>query len=380
MQETFDIFKSSPIVRTEGIKYAGSKLKLLPAILDIINSVESKNILDGFSGTTRVSQALAQSGYQVTANDISDWSECFSVCYLMGSTNPNEYKDLIEHLNNVPGTPGWFTSNYGGDTNGGSAISPHDGLKKVWQNHNTEKLDGIRAEIDNLNLNPIEKSVALTSLILALDKVDSTLGHQVSYLKEWSSRSYNKVNLKPPRIIRVEGLEHNVVKSDLIESAYKIGSFDLAYLDPPYGSNNEKMPASRVRYQSYYHLWKTIILNDEPELFGKANRRQDSSDSVQINKFEDFRINKKTGKYLALEAIECVVSRIQAKYILLSYSNNGRATSENLRDMLSSYGAIQNTVEVDHKRNVMHSMRWTNDWVKDKENINKELLILLKKN
>ena len=55
---------------TEGIKYAGSKLKLLPHILQLVKKVNPKTILDGFSGTTRVSQALAKRGYRVLCNDI----------------------------------------------------------------------------------------------------------------------------------------------------------------------------------------------------------------------------------------------------------------------------------------------------------------------
>ncbi|MEK9194850.1 MAG: DNA adenine methylase, partial [Patescibacteria group bacterium] len=58
--------------RTEGIKYAGSKLKILPYIIDILSELNGvKKVLDGFSGTTRVSQALAQLGYEVTSSDIS---------------------------------------------------------------------------------------------------------------------------------------------------------------------------------------------------------------------------------------------------------------------------------------------------------------------
>ncbi|GEM_PF-7023983 len=49
--------------QTEGIKYAGSKLKILPYIVDILgNSKGIRNVLDGFSGTTRVSQAFAKLG------------------------------------------------------------------------------------------------------------------------------------------------------------------------------------------------------------------------------------------------------------------------------------------------------------------------------
>ena len=161
---------------TESIKYAGSKLKLLPYILEIINTVKPQTILDGFSGTTRVAQALAQSNYQVIANDHAVWSEILGRCYLQGrKSGAKYYEELISDLNNVKPFAGWFTRNYGGAANNGSARQP-DGLKKPWQNHNTRKLDGIRAEIENLKLSKVDRAVALTSLMLALDKVDNSLG------------------------------------------------------------------------------------------------------------------------------------------------------------------------------------------------------------
>jgi enterochelin esterase-like enzyme len=52
---------------------------------------------------------------------------------------------LIDHLNAVPPRDGWFTENYAGLPNGGSAVQA-DGLKKPWQIHNTRKLDGIRGD------------------------------------------------------------------------------------------------------------------------------------------------------------------------------------------------------------------------------------------
>ncbi|MBP6673473.1 MAG: hypothetical protein KA247_10005, partial [Bacteroidetes bacterium] len=47
------------IPETEGIKYAGSKLKILPSIVEIISPLKISNVLDGFSGSTRVSQLFA---------------------------------------------------------------------------------------------------------------------------------------------------------------------------------------------------------------------------------------------------------------------------------------------------------------------------------
>ena len=109
----------APAPRTEGIKYAGSKLKLLPHILRLIKKTGAKTVLDGFSGTTRVSKALAKSGYHVFANDIAVWSRVFGECYLLANKTPSEYLPLIKHLNAAPPVCGWFTENYGGDANGG---------------------------------------------------------------------------------------------------------------------------------------------------------------------------------------------------------------------------------------------------------------------
>jgi adenine-specific DNA-methyltransferase len=360
---------------TEGVKYAGSKLKLLPYILRLIKKVDAKTILDGFSGTTRVSQALAKSGYQVLANDIAVWSEVFGACYLLNKKTRAEYQDLIEHLNAVKPIDGWFTEHYGGQPNGGCAIQA-DGLKKPWQVHNTRKLDAIREEIDRLSLPPIDKAVAITSLILALDGVDSTLGHYVSYLQDWSPRSYNELLLKVPNVF-VTDKEHQVFRRDIFDLAKDI-SADLAYFDPPYGSNNEKMPPSRVRYASYYHLWTTICLNDKPKLFGKAKRRKDTSDVVAGSVFEEFR-RSSNGRFMAMEAIERLIKSINARWILLSYSSGGRATAQELNEVLSGCGTILDFIEVDYKKNVMAEMKWTNEWIRNSEQPHREFLFLIEK-
>jgi adenine-specific DNA-methyltransferase len=365
----------SEVPPTEGVKYAGSKLKLLSYILQMIKKVDAKVILDGFSGTTRVSQALAKSGYQVLSNDVAVWSEVFGTCYLLNKKLPYEYKELIEHLNSVKPVDGWFTENYGGLPNGGCAIGS-DGLKKPWQVHNARKLDAIREEIDRLSLSTVDKAVALTSLILALDKVDSTLGHFVSYLQDWSPRSYNELVLKVPDVFAADK-EHKVFRKDIFDLLPNV-SADLAYFDPPYGSNNEKMPPSRVRYASYYHLWTTICLNDRPKLFGKAKRREDTSDTLSGSVFEEFRTGN-NGKFIALEAIERLLKSTNARWILLSYSSGGRATSEELNDVLSNSGTILDFVEVDYKKNVMAEMKWTNEWIRDSQQPHREFLFLIEK-
>ena len=351
-------------ITTEGIKYAGSKLKLVPHILRLAQKVEPQTVFDGFSGTTRVSQALAQTGYRVIANDIAVWSRVFAECYLLSPYSREHYTNLIDHLNSLPGRAGWFTEHYG----------TSDGLKKPWQRHNTLKLDAIREEIEQLNNH--EKAVALTSLIRAMDEVDSTIGHYASYLSEWSPRSYREMRLRLPRIIRTTN-EHVVQQSDIFDIVERIDA-DLAYYDPPYGSNNDKMPPSRVRYASYYHLWTSICLFDNPPLFGKAKRRADSSDTLSASVFEDFRRNE-AGRFIVVEAIERLLKQTKTKHIILSYSSGGRATAEELNDVIRSSGKLLEVVEIDYQRNVMGGMRWTNEWVRDADDTNREFLFLIER-
>ena len=360
---------------TEGVKYAGSKLKLLSYILQLARRVKPQIVFDGFAGTTRVSQAFAQIGYKVISNDIAVWSKIFGLCYLKNRKSNEFYQEIINHLNALPEKDGWFTENYGGVSGGKNSLET-DGFKKPWQIHNTRKLDAIREEIDDLNLEEVEKAVVLTSLILALDKVDSTLGHFSSYLNEWSPRSFNIMNLKVPRLFESEK-EHEIFNGNIFKTIEKVEA-DLAYFDPPYGSNNEKMPTSRVRYAAYYHLWTSVVLNDQPEVFGKVKRRTDTSDTLVNSVFEEFR-RSDSGRFAAVEAIEKLIIETNARHIILSYNSGGRATADELYEILSKAGKMIDFVKVDYKRNVMATMRWTNEWTRETEKENQELLFLIEK-
>lgn len=365
-----------PNIETEGIKYTGSKAKIVPYILALIEPLNVHTILDGFSGTTRVSQAFNQAGYRVFCNDIAVWSKVFSECYLLNKKNANYYQPMIDHLNNLPGKEGWFTKHYGGYPNNGESVQK-DKKKKIWQIHNTKKLDVIREEIDKISKNQIEKSVLLTSLIFALDKVDSTIGHQVSYLRKWAKRSYKTMQLEVPKI-SLNDKDHQVFKEDIFDllSKLKKNEVDLAYYDPPYGSSNEKMPPSRVRYASYYHLWTTVCLNDQPEVRGAANRRTDVGDENSTSVFEDFRRDE-NGKYAVINAIERLIRNTKSKYIILSYSNKGRATLDEIISMLQDMGMPYKIAEINHKAHVMKSMKWTNEWADNSYKQTKEYLFLI---
>ena len=124
----------------------------------------------------------------------------------------------------------------------------------------------------------------------------------------------------------------------------------------------------------------TICLNDKPKLVGVANRREDVGDTISGSIFEEFRKNE-DGQYLVIEAIERLIKNTPAKYVVLSYNNNGRATLHAIKEILKNLKKKVSIIEMDYKKNVMATItRTTNEWINETNGINKEYLFIIHKN
>ena len=355
--------QNTPTAQT--IKYMGSKRKIAPYILRMIEDTGAKTVFDGFSGSTYVSQYMANSGYTVHSSDIAIWSKVLGQCFLMSGKPNSVYENKINHLNSIEPFAGWFTEHYGGDAEKVMG-------KKPWQLANTMKLDAIRNEIDVMSDDDDEKNVLLTSLMLALDKVDNTLGHYAAYLGKWSPRSSKPMVLELPEFALNRGT-HKISTGDIFDTVLS-NTCEVAYFDPPYGSNNELMPPSRVRYNAYYHLWKTVCLNDKPEIFGVNGRREDSRD-VSSSIFEEYRQDA-DGNFLAIKAIDKLIKLAPNEIIIFSYSSGGRATKEQLLNIFNENSKSVEILEITHNHNVMKNMSSTKEFLRDQSG-HKEFLIKL---
>ena len=359
---------------TEGIRYTGSKREIIPRILSMVSNhcVNVSTVLDACAGTTRVPQAFRKSGYSVTANDLSSYSKVFAQCYLLNQQPSEYYQDWIDILNSLQGKSGWFTTHYGGRVTGsvdGNAIQS-DGRKRPWQTHNTQKLDAILEHIPRLTSDPIEQSVLLTSTMLAMDKVDNTMGHQVAYLKKWSKRSFDQIHLNVPLLIP-DGKPCFTSQKSIFDVTEP---YDLVYLDPPYGTNNQKTKTTRVRYRSYYHLWTTICQNDQPTLHGAALRRHDaSSDTLPggISVFEH------TDHQVVYDATRRLIDGLNCRYVLFSYANKAKLSESDLRQIFEPYKIVMFST-FDHKEHAMKKSTINKAWLGDQSK-NQEFLILIEK-
>lgn len=315
------------------IKYIGSKRTLVPRIVDLVSSLDGvQHVCDLFTGTTRVAQGLKSAGYLVHANDVATYSEALGRCYVETDASAIDHEHLgalVEHLNNVPGSPGYVTQTFCREA-------------RYFQPANGERIDAVRAEIDRLNLGEPLRSIALTSLLEAADRVDSTTGVQMAYLKQWSPRSFNPLELRVPELLPGSG---TMTRSDACVLGPTLRDVDLVYLDPPYNQHS---------YFGNYHVWETIVRGDEPEAYGVARKRTDCRDEANKSPFNS--------KRAVRDAFTDLVARIPAPHVMVSFNDEGFLSPEDIVSALEARDHEIAVVAVDSKRYVgaqigIHNLR-----------------------
>jgi adenine-specific DNA-methyltransferase len=277
--------------------------------------------LDLFTGTTRVAQAFKRKGLIVSAVDLASYSEVFARTWISldgGKANQQELTSALADLNSTPGNAGYFTKTFCQDA-------------RFFQPKNGEKIDAIRNRIEAEFKDSWMYHPLLTSLILASDRVDSTTGLQMAFLKSWAPRSFKDLDLRDPELIAGEGFAY---RGDALELAATLPPVDLAYLDPPYNQH---------RYFANYHIWETLVRWDAPEAYGIANKRIDVRDPATKSAFNSKREIR--------ESIEKLLKDVQAETLILSYNNESWLTKDDLIAMCEPRGRVE-LIEVDFKRYV----------------------------
>jgi adenine-specific DNA-methyltransferase len=303
------------------IKYLGSKRRLVPVLGELLSRSGATTALDLFTGTTRVAQEFKRRGARVAAVDTARYSEIFARCHIATDQADVDQDDLAEalrYLGALPGRPGYFTETF-------------CERARYFQPFNGARVDAIRdaleAEFKEHPLFP----VLLTSLIYAADRVDSTTGVQMAYLKDWSPRSYKALELRPPELLPGAG---SAWRADAARAIARLETVDLAYLDPPYNQH---------RYFTNYHVWETLVAWDAPDHYGIACKRADCRDPSTASPFNAARQRAATLRH--------VVAEVRAELLVLSYNNESWVTLEELVEMCSGRGAVR-VLAFDSKRYV----------------------------
>ena len=292
------------------IKYLGSKRNLVPALGTIAQAAQAKTALDLFSGTTRVAQEFKRRGIFNTATDLASYSYQLARTYIETDSDLVDYDSLQQHLTTMSalkGKEGYFTETFCRQA-------------RFFQPANGMRIDACRDYLMDLEDSPLFP-ILLTSLIEAADRVDSTTGVQMAYLKQWAARSYNPLELRIPQLLSGKG---QALQGDALKLVNQVAPVDLAYLDPPYNQH---------RYFTNYHIWETLVRWDAPQTYGVACQRIDARGDEPRSVFNS--------KRTMATSFFSLLSQVKAKTLVVSYNDEAWINEDEMISAIKEAGFAQ---------------------------------------
>lgn len=313
------------------MRYLGSKIKLLDQIQDVIdkNHIEGESFADLFAGTGCVGDYF-KGKYKIISNDFLYYSFVFNKAKLMNVGVPSFDKffkkynvGVFEWLNSrkyIPNDNFFVYNNY----------TPVGG-RMFFTERNGIKIDGIRKDIEKIyadkELEENEYYFLIASLLESVTKVSNTSGTYEAFFKFWDSRAEKEFILEPLEIKEVAAIyENEILNRDANELIREI-SGDIAYIDTPY---------TVTQYISAYHMLETIAKDDAPTIMGVGGKRgRGDKNSLYAQRTKAKRI------------FEDLFRQIKFKHILVSYSNQGLVSLDELVELARTF-SVNGEVIVKH--------------------------------
>ncbi len=331
------------------MRYIGSKLNLLSQIEGVVDNLGVRKgvFCDLFAGTVCVAAHFKRKGFQIISNDFLELSYAFQRALIANNAEP-EFASIVETLGDVqddslftnlspchkvvawlnclPGKRGFIFHNYCPSGN-------NEYGRQYLSDSNGQKIDAIRQQIqqwrDAGEITENEFYLLLLPLLEATSKVANISGTYGAYLKHWDPRTYKDLPMVPAEIIRSD-VRHQVFRGDANQLIEAIRC-DVLYLDPPYNTR---------QYITNYHLLETIARYDAPPLHGKTGLRnyEDGEKSAYCSKSDCYR------------AFQDLIEKANARYILVSYNNEGILSRDEVMSILSLRGEPHCNSPIDYRR------------------------------
>lgn len=300
------------------MRYLGNKESIVSEIYSLLFDKglikKEFSFFDAFCGSGSVADYFKEFYDNIIINDNLTWS----VIYTSGKLYAENCKfnllgfDPFEYFNNSTEIKkGFMYRNY----------SPGESARMYFTAENASRIDFFRSKIEEWKssnlINNDEYHYLLACLVESVSDVSNTAGVYGAFLKKWDSRA-----LKPIVFDKVDS-KKSVCKSLSVHNA-KIEEIirdidcDILYLDPPYTQN---------QYGTQYHLLETLILDDNPTISKVTGSR--STTPMRSDWSKEYKANILFDKILA---------KTKARYIILSYNNDGFMSKEFIEASMKRYG------------------------------------------
>jgi len=318
----------------------GNKRALLGPIGDAIRIVMTRlkvsklRCWDAFAGSGVVSRFLKAHSSLVVSSDLEDYAATAVRCY---QTNRSEVQlreltALVERFNNVVDVEdrprGFFEDLY----------APRDDTRIVatdrafYTRANARRLDRYRSLIDtaparirDLLLGPLLSEASVHANTAGVFKGFyknrlSGIGRFGGSGADSLKRILGEIRLESPILSRFE-CDHEVLQGDANDLATKLGPFDLAYFDPPYNQHP---------YGSNYFMLNLLVNNRRPEAISRVSGIP-----------TDWRRSGYNRRAEAAGLFGQLLSRTDARFLLVSFSNEGFIEPEAMSRLLRTHGSVR---------------------------------------
>ena len=299
------------------MRYIGNKESMVEEIDSFIESrVESEEPLtffDAFCGTGAVSDRL-KNKFNLIINDNLKWATVYTAGRLYAPSCHFERLgfDPFAFLNQSDEkVQGFIYKNY----------APTESSRMYFTPENAARIDYFRKQIEEWHKNKLlseaEYMLLLASLVESVSRVSNTAGVYGAFLKKWDGRALKPIEFIKPAYNACDSLNIKIY-NDKTENIISDVKCDILYLDPPYTQN---------QYGTQYHLLETLILNDHPSVSKVTGSRPVMPMRSDWSK-----------EYKAHILLDKIIANTTARYIVMSYNNDGLMSKEYIEAVMKRYG------------------------------------------
>lgn len=327
-----------------GFRYIGSKDKLSDIIISEIKSTKkgASHVIDLMAGTGLFSRALRENDFKVSAVDVMTYSyHHLNVQLFLGEPPPfdgikvikdidkfqaqnlfgrSNYGTILNYLNNIKPVKGYFYREFSPEGKPSNTNKP----RKYFTPYNAAKIDAIRKEIKDLKSKDIitafEHSLLIHDLIMAVNDIANIAGTYGHYLSKFVKRAEGPISLCTSVFSGIGKLEGHEIFTDYAENIADKLKGDICYIDPPY---------IKRQYAANYHILETLAREDEPEAIGGSGLRP------WRDQYSNF-----CSKVKIRGSFDKILTKIHCDDFLISYSEDGLLSIDDLVFFLSNYGKV----------------------------------------
>ena len=323
-----------------GQRYIGSKTKIKDVIVSEIQKIVPENgaVVDIMCGFGSISVELRKKNYKVISVDVMNQA-CHVTKVKMLLTRPplfkgvkkfmgkkgqvskkSGYEAIINHLNNMSPTKGYFWREFSPDGKPANGTSS----RKYFSSENAQKIDAVRAFVKKLQKNneitDIEYSLLVHDMIMGINDVANIAGTYGHYLSKFAPNALKPIKFTQAKFEKGGTVRGHKVINGFAEKVSSKLKADLCYIDPPY---------RKRQYAANYHILETIAKGDEPTAIGKSGLRE------WRDEYSDL-----CSKIKMWPALEKIFTELKCKNFLLSYNSEGLASKKQLMSFMKKFGKL----------------------------------------